>query len=272
MDHTIPKSGPTITNAGSEPFAHERQPSLTPATPPSQPAAQPIPQSGNPQPPRPLTSPHNQATHPATQQAQPSRPTPPHAPPTTAAPPPSASLHKPNGAPNTMGRKAAPSQPAQAQPAMGAAKKKLIKRPQLDIKFIAKVNFYIALILVICGGGFYLMNTKPRIINDLLLKIDVFGVTEVSQYEKQRIATIQKLPITYEEKQVLISHTVFLGASPDMVRLALGEPKSYQGDPQGNGKLSFIYHLPNEPTPTLLIFNGKKLTEAKKTSALDLTQ
>ena len=83
---------------------------------------------------------------------------------------------------------------------------------------------------------------------------------------------INKLSLTYEEKQILIQKTVFLGATSDMVMLALGAPKERFRAPKTaefSEGIVFTYHLPNDAQPTLLRFVGNKLTHAYKRSAID---
>ena len=82
---------------------------------------------------------------------------------------------------------------------------------------IGKIIVYLGLMVSIFVFFLYLQIYRPTFVKELILAIDVFGVTEVGTAEQQRLDSINKLPITYEEKQVLINKTVFLGASPQMV-------------------------------------------------------
>ena len=97
----------------------------------------------------------------------------------------------------------------------------------------------------------------------------MIGVTPLGEEEKFRQSAINALPLTYEEKQVLINKTVFLGASSKMVQLALGAPKERK---VGGGKSNsiLIYYQPDDPRPTILRFERDKLVHAYKGSALDL--
>lgn len=108
---------------------------------------------------------------------------------------------------------------------------------------------------------------------NLLIKVDVFGLTRVAGEEQVRLAKIKDLPLSYEEKQVLVQRTVFMGATHDMVKLALGEPRKvverlWEGK---NVMLTYyIYYLPNDTRPTILVFQNDKLVNAYKGSALDV--
>jgi hypothetical protein len=114
---------------------------------------------------------------------------------------------------------------------------------------------------------------QPELMNRLLLTVDVFGISQTARDEQFRESAINHLPVTFEEKQVLLKHTVFLGASTEMVRLALGsDPKKvYQRViPEQKTTLTYyIYYLPNDQRPTVLIFVNDKLEKAEKGSAID---
>lgn len=132
-------------------------------------------------------------------------------------------------------------------------------------------------LLIICsllGSIYYVYSYKPEIAREFLLKIDRFGLTPVGQREQQRLQAINQLPITYAEKQVLINRTVFLGASTEMVILALGEPKKQQHVPPSQehiGHTTYVYHFPKDPKPILLRFRDNQLTTAEKASAIDIS-
>lgn len=129
-----------------------------------------------------------------------------------------------------------------------------------------KIIVYLGLMVSIFAFFLYLQIYRPSFVKELILAIDVFGVTEVGTAEQQRLDAINKLSITYEEKQVLINKTVFLGASPQMVALALGQPSEQKQAPAEN---IYIYYLPDDPRPTILKFSRDKLVQAYKGSALD---
>jgi hypothetical protein len=129
---------------------------------------------------------------------------------------------------------------------------------------------------IIVGGSaaafYYVTTHRPDMIAQVRLKLDRFGLAAESPMEVKRVADINKLPISYEEKQILINRTIFMGASPRMVMLALGQPK--QGHKtrdalSGKESIILVYHLPKELRPTMLSFENNKLSEAKKGSSID---
>jgi hypothetical protein len=118
----------------------------------------------------------------------------------------------------------------------------------------------------------YLDNYQPQMMTDILIQVDVFGVTRVGEMEKERLLTIKNLTIPYEEKEVLVNRTVFMGATTEMVHLALGAPKKEVTRPWPQQKtmlLYWVYYLPNDHRPTVLVFNDHKLIYAYKDSALE---
>jgi hypothetical protein len=120
---------------------------------------------------------------------------------------------------------------------------------------------------------FYIVVYQPEMVNQLLIKIDVFNITEVAKEEHERIEKIRNLTIPYEEKQVLMNRTVFMQATPDMVKLALGDPKkSFERPWQEHGTMLnyFVYYLGEDKRPTILVFENDKLIQAYKGSALDI--
>lgn len=133
------------------------------------------------------------------------------------------------------------------------------------------------LAFLILGFAFYLIivyldNYQPQMMTDILIQVDVFGVTRVGELEKERLFKIKNLTIPYEEKQVLVNRTVFMGATTEMVNLALGTPKKQVTRPWAEKKtllLYWVYYLPNDRRPTVLVFNNKKLIYAYKDSALE---
>ena len=151
-----------------------------------------------------------------------------------------------------------------------AAKPRKVKRP-FTLHPIVKSLF---LLLLVAGGvisGVYGYKTNPQFHQHLLSKADIFGTSSASKTENQRINLINKLPISYEEKQILIGKTVFIGATQEMVKLALGEPKS-QTATTVNGKIqasTYLYYLADDTSPTQLQFVNNTLISAKKVSAIE---
>jgi len=121
----------------------------------------------------------------------------------------------------------------------------------------------------------FLEDNQPQLLADIMIRVDVFGWTHVVRVEQERLDKINNLTIPYEDKQVLIKRTVFMGASPEMVELALGKPikmaKTYQlADGKNVSQLYYVYYLPNDKRPTIFIFKDDVLVDAYKGSALDV--
>ncbi len=132
---------------------------------------------------------------------------------------------------------------------------------------------YIVLAIMVYGVLFYMENYQPELMTNLLLQVDVFGFTKVAAQEQERLGKIKDLDIPYEEKQVLVNRTVFMGATRDMVKLALGEPKKVVEKMWEEKKVVltyYVYYLPNDNRPTILVFQEDKLINAYKGSALDV--
>jgi len=120
---------------------------------------------------------------------------------------------------------------------------------------------------------FYIAVYQPEFVNNLLIKVDVFGITKVAKEEQDRIEKIRALTIPYEEKQVLLNRTVFMQASQEMVKLALGSPQKTIEQPWAEHNtllIYYVYYLAQDKRPTILVFENDKLIKAYKGSALDL--
>lgn len=128
------------------------------------------------------------------------------------------------------------------------------------------------LVIVPAGFAYVLYEYKPELAQKLLISVDIFGLTESGRDEQGRRKEINALKITYEEKQALLNRTVFMDASQQMVRLALGEPKkSLKRTLQDGREVDyFVYYLPNDKRPTILVFLQDKLAQAYKGSAIDI--
>ncbi len=130
---------------------------------------------------------------------------------------------------------------------------------------------YFIILFLSFGMVTVLQSYRPEILDKLLISVDVFGISTPARDEQQRQSRINALAITYEEKQVLIKHTVFLGASTDMVRLALGEPNRQRVVSGQNSVVEdLIYYLSGDKRPTILELNNNKLEKAYKGSTIDL--
>jgi hypothetical protein len=137
----------------------------------------------------------------------------------------------------------------------------------------AKRNWLAPTLLAIgVAGVIAVAALNPDIARKLVISIDSFGVTPMGQEEISRRHTINNLPITYEEKQILINRTVFLGATTEMVVLALGQPrKGTRGlSADGSESINLVYHFPDDPLPTVLTFEGNKLVRAQKKAGIDI--
>ncbi len=135
-----------------------------------------------------------------------------------------------------------------------------------------------ALPYIMVGGLVYLMlsymaNYQPELLTDILLQIDIYGITPEARQEQARLAAIKELTIPFEEKEVLVNRTVFLGATQEMVLLALGEPKKVvekHWEAKNLILTYYIYYLPNEKRPTIFVFQEGKLINAYKDSAINV--
>lgn len=124
----------------------------------------------------------------------------------------------------------------------------------------------------------YVKTTNPEALDELLVHIDVLGITKVASIERERINMIRNLDIPFEQKKVLMERTIFMGASRQMVVLALGQPKgatrlSGKPSPQ-NPELKpterWVYYFKGDQRPTVLDFEKDTLVSAYKGSAIDV--
>ncbi|MCH2548125.1 MAG: hypothetical protein MK052_11025 [Alphaproteobacteria bacterium] len=138
--------------------------------------------------------------------------------------------------------------------------------------FVIKFVTLIILLLITTGTTYWVASKYPDKVSDLIISIDRFGITDVGALEQKRIRTINRLAVTYEEKQVLIQRTVFLNATREMVYLALGDPMCVLQTPATKSEPaieSWVYYIEGERKPTKLAFQNNELTSAGKASALD---
>ena len=149
------------------------------------------------------------------------------------------------------------------------------KTPSISGRMIG-ISLLIILLLASAGVYAYVYTQRPDIIKQVLLKVNDFGLVETRTAEDlDRIDQINQLSISYEEKQVLINRTIFMGASPRMVMLAIGKPKSGHkvvNDHTGRESVILVYHLPKELSPTILQFDEGKLSKAEKGSSIDYAE
>lgn len=128
-------------------------------------------------------------------------------------------------------------------------------------------------VLIGIGGAYFIVSQFPNAMRNVLIAVDRFGLTDVGETEQVRVRKIMRLPITYEEKQVLVNRTVFFGAAPEMVELALGTPvcqaHAAATDDQPT-TLLWVYFMEADHKPTILSFQSEKLVAAYKGSLLDV--
>ena len=148
-----------------------------------------------------------------------------------------------------------------------------VKQQPLVLLRMFRAIQYIILIVTTAMMCFYMSVYQPDLVNRLFINLDVFGITRVAKEEHERIGKIRALTIPYEEKQVLMNRTVFMQATPEMVKLALGNPKKTFDRPwteRGSMLTYFVYYLVDDKRPTILVFENEKLIQAYKGSALDI--
>src|SRR5262249_49390822 len=110
--------------------------------------------------------------------------------------------------------------------------------------------------ILVYMGLLYMQTFQPEELNQLIIRADIFEITELSKNEHSRQDKIKRLEtIGNLEKQVLLNHTVFLGATAEMVEYALGPPKQvlFQENPVGNA-LYYVYFLVGDKRPTIFMF------------------
>lgn len=143
------------------------------------------------------------------------------------------------------------------------------------LKIMKKFIPHLLIAILTMGSVIYMDRLQPAAMESLLMKIDTFGITSVGAKEKLRVAQIKSLPITYEQKQVLIGRTIFMGANTTMVFLALGNPRSASATPEDAATQrpkidKWVYYFSGDKRPTVLEFENSVLTSAYKGSVLDV--
>lgn len=132
------------------------------------------------------------------------------------------------------------------------------------------IGLFSLAIFTLAGTFFWLGAKFPYQMHELIISVDRFGITDAGAQEQNRIRLINRLSITYEEKQVLINRTVFLSATREMVLLALGQPVcAFKTEATASAPEYWIYYIRNETKPTQLEFVENQLVSATKISALD---
>lgn len=135
---------------------------------------------------------------------------------------------------------------------------------------------YITLGLLVYILYIYIDNYYPNAIDDLIIRADVFKYSPIAKKEYARQDAINRLeydaygkPIGTLEKQVLINHTVFIGATAQMVEYALDAPAQvvFRG-----AKLYYVYFLAGDKRPTVFEFVCAKNDPALCNSMQDYKQ
>lgn len=137
---------------------------------------------------------------------------------------------------------------------------------------LLKILAFFTLVAMAAWFSYSIAQRFPAEAKNLLIAVDRLGITAVGAAEQARIYHINHMPITFEEKRVLIERTVFLGATREMVELALGTPVCRLETPAYKGQAAmehWVYYIERDRKPTKLSFQNNELTTAAKASALD---
>lgn len=137
-----------------------------------------------------------------------------------------------------------------------------------------KIRIILSLFATLIGFGAVvaLGVYRPDLFNRALVSVDRLGLSDAASQERSRVARIMQLPITYEKKEALVAQTVFLGATTEMVMLALGQPRSTTTVPAADGmpeRVVWRYHFVGDSRPTLFEFESDMLKVAYKASLVD---
>lgn len=127
---------------------------------------------------------------------------------------------------------------------------------------------FIIFIALIGGIIFYFGSYNKAAFSEFVLEHDNIGLTELASKEIARKDSINRLNIPYEQKQALINKTVFIGATKQMVNLAISLPIRKTVDSNGHDK--WFYIVDDSTTPIILTFNGEKLAKAERGTNLDI--
>jgi hypothetical protein len=127
------------------------------------------------------------------------------------------------------------------------------------MRFLALIG---CVIMVILTTYLIVKKTDPHLFLKLQITFNVLGNNDDVKAEKNRLENIDLLPIADEKKSILANHTIFLGATKTMVRLALGDPLQEHADADKN--ISYWdYHLDEDIKATRLMFNQDTLVSAE---------
>ena len=130
----------------------------------------------------------------------------------------------------------------------------------------------LVILLLLCGAFLYVQNYRKDELEKFYLKFDSWGVTQVGRDELQRRAAIDALQdqgVIFVQQEALKNRTVFLGATDQMVLLALGKPIK---NPEMNtlNQQVWTYSFDDYGRPTLLYFDKRDgkwiLSKAEKSN------
>lgn len=134
-----------------------------------------------------------------------------------------------------------------------------------------------ASLLLISSMVFAVLALQNQQFDELVLKLDRYGFTSASKQEMARVATIDALDIPADKRLILQQRTIFLGATPQMVLLALGEPMAEMRLPKtaesAAGTIVMVYRFSEANRPTVLRFDQENLLQAaEKRSMYEVQQ
>lgn len=159
----------------------------------------------------------------------------------------------------------------------------------MALPMILQLFWAIVITGVVIFGGLYVETYHQKDLNRLLKRYDHYGLTDIGSEEKKRLTTIRDLDLPYEKKEALRNHSVFLGASREMVFLALGKPvnASQVRDPQDMRNrisqmskkmeeaidprmplIEWTYYFDGDNRPTILTFQHDQMIGARMGATL----
>ena len=139
-------------------------------------------------------------------------------------------------------------------------------KPRLNINWGVFFGSFLPVVIIL-SIVLYILFFQQTAINNFLVKYDSIGITSVGAKEKARLRTINNLNIPFEQRNALANRTVFIGASEQMVELALGSPTATPSE-EGS-QVRWTYFFEEHSRPIYLYFEGGSLVNAEKGSTLD---
>ncbi len=131
------------------------------------------------------------------------------------------------------------------------------------------------LLILLCAGGIsFAIFNDPKAVQQLVIKIDTKGWTEAGRQEILRQQRISALPINWQYREILKQGKLFKQATPEMAKLALGEPTRVISVPTKNPQrkvLVLVYVFDANQRPTLLHFENGQLHSAQQGNPADIT-